>query len=283
MTGSPDMPLERGPVRLWEGEAPGALGSAPADVPVLTPYLPGGKRESAAMVIFPGGGYEGLSPHEGRDYALYLAAHGIAGFVVQYRLGCDGYRHPRMWEDAARSIRLVRARAREWNINPARVGVMGSSAGGHLASAIMTRNDRGVAGAADPVERQSSRPDLGVLCYPVISMGKFAHEGSKRNLLGSAPAPERVGETSSETQVTPGTPPAFIWHTWDDEVVPVENALMFASSLREKGVPFDMHIYRSGPHGLGLGDAPPFARVHPWAGEMLYWLSGMEFLESGAE
>jgi acetyl esterase/lipase len=224
------------------------------------------------MVIFPGGGYGALSPHEGEDYARFLATQGIAGLVLRYRLGCDGYRHPRMWEDAARSVRLVRARSEIWGIDPLRVGVMGSSAGGHLASSIMTRNDGGRPGSVDTVETRSSRPDLGILCYPVISMGRFAHKGSKVNLLGEAPSPELVREMSTELQVTSGTPPCFLWHTRDDEIVPVENTLMFAAALREKGIPFDMHIYQRGLHGLGLGGPPPFSRVHPWVRDMVYWL-----------
>lgn len=270
--GSRSLPDRGEPVRLWEGDAPGARGSAPADVPTLTPFLPTGEGKAPAIVIFPGGGYEALSPHEGEDYAKFLATQGIAGFVLRYRLGCDGYRHPRMWEDAARSVRLVRARSEAWRVDPSRVGVMGSSAGGHLASSIMTRNDGGRPGAADTVETRSCRPDLGILCYPVISMGRFAHRGSKANLLGEAPAPELVREMSTELQVTSGTPPCFLWHTRDDDIVPVENTLMFAAALREKGVPFDLHVFQRGPHGLGLGGLPPFSQVHPWVHDMVYWL-----------
>ncbi len=264
---------------LWPDGAPGALGRAEPDQPTLTPYLPEpGGRTGAAMVICPGGGYAGLARHEGEDYALWLNQHGLAAFVLKYRLGSHGYRHPAMLQDAARAVRLVRARAAEWGVDPQRVGIMGSSAGGHLAATLLTHFDAGRAEAADPVERQSSRPDLGILCYPVITMGEFTHAGSKRNLLGADPAPALVEELSAERRVSRDTPPCFLWHTWADPVVPVENALQFAAALRKAGVPFDLHIYEQGPHGLGLADRPPFARAHPWAADCLYWLNARGFL-----
>ena len=157
---------------LWNKEVPGALGTAEKDVPTLTVYLPEeGKATGAAIVICPGGGYGGLAQHEGKDYAEWLATNGVAGFVLKYRLGPAGYRHPVMLQDAARAIRTVRARAAEWKVDPKRVGIMGSSAGGHLASTLLTHFDQGNSNANDPIEKQSSRPDLGILCYPVITMG----------------------------------------------------------------------------------------------------------------
>src|SRR6185503_16580775 len=149
---------------LWPGGAPGALGNASNDIPTLTAYLPSAyKASGAAIVLCPGGGYGGLASHEGPDYALYLNQHGVTAFVLRYRLGSQGYRHPRMLEDAQRAIRLVRARAAEWKVGPKRVGIMGSSAGGHLASTAVTHFDKGKPDATDPIERQSSRPDLGIL------------------------------------------------------------------------------------------------------------------------
>lgn len=232
------------------------------------------------MVICPGGGYGGLAPHEGGDYARFLNEHGISGFVLKYRLGSAGYRHPVMLEDAARAVRTVRARASEWNINPQKVGVMGSSAGGHLASTLLTHFDVGKPGDADPIERQSSRPDLGILCYPVITMGEFTHQGSKENLLGKNPSPELVQNLSNELQVTKETPPTFLWHTWEDTAVPVENSLQFAAALRKAGVPFDLHIYQKGPHGLGLGTRQwdPEHR-HPWTQDCVYWLRVQGFIK----
>jgi len=204
-------------------------------------------------VICPGGGYGGLANYEGEHYARFLNELGIVGFVLKYRLGSSGYRHPIMLQDAARAIRTLRARAAEWKLNPQRIGIMGSSAGGHLASTLLTHFDSGKPDAADPIDRQSSRPDLGILCYPVITMGEFTHQGSRNNLLGSDPSPELVRELSNELQVTKETPPCFIWHTDEDKAVPVENSLHFAQALRKAGVPFDLHVYQKGVHGLGLG------------------------------
>lgn len=263
------------PIVLWPTGAPGALGHEDKDIPTLTPYLADADRASgAAMVICPGGGYGGLAQHEGRDYALWLNEHGVAGFVLKYRLGSHGYRHPAMLQDAARAVRLVRARAAEWKIDPARVGIMGSSAGGHLASTLLTHFDAGDPAATDPVERQSSRPDLGILCYPVITLGVFTHQGSKNNLLGKDPPPDLVWSLSNELQVSPRTPPCFLWHTYEDNGVPVENSLLFAAALRRAGVPFDLHVFERGRHGIGL------AGGHPWTKDCLFWLRQRGFVRA---
>lgn len=265
---------------LWPDGAPGALGKEDKDIPTLTVYLPEPSRATgAAVVICPGGGYAMLANHEGEHYARWLNEQGIAGFVLKYRLGSGGYRHPAMLQDAARAVRTVRARAGEWKLDPGRVGIMGSSAGGHLASTLLTHFDAGQPNAADPIERQSSRPDLGILCYPVISTtAEFTHQGSKRNLLGPEPTEAQAREVSSELQVTKDTPPCFIWHTWEDKGVPVENSLKFAEALRLHGVPFDLHIYERGPHGLGLGTREwnP-AQRHPWTRDCEFWLKARGF------
>jgi len=266
------------PISLWPGDAPGALGKEERDIPTLTPYLPDpDKASGAAIVVCPGGGYGGLAAHEGEDYALYLKQQGVAAFVLKYRLGSRGYRHPVMLHDAQRAIRLVRARAEEWKVDPKRVGIMGSSAGGHLASTAVTHFDAGNPGADDLVERQSSRPDIGILCYPVITMGEFTHQGSKNNLLGKEPGDDLVKLLSNELQITKDTPPCFIWHTWEDSAVKVENTLLFAAALRKAGVPFDLHVYEKGRHGIGLTDKPPFNNVHPWAKDLTFWLRGRGF------
>lgn len=266
---------------LWPASTPGALGKGTNDTPTLTPYLADpAKATGAAIVICPGGGYAHLAPHEGKDYALWLNEHGIAGFVLKYRLGSAGYRHPAMLQDAARAVRTVRARAEEWKVDPKRVGIMGSSAGGHLASTLLTHFDAGKPDDADPIERQSSRPSVGILCYAVISMtGEFTHQGSKRNLLGTNAPPELAREVSSELQVTKGTPPCFVWHTGEDKGVPVENALLFAGALRRAGVPFDLHVYQKGPHGQGLGsrEYDP-AKWLPWTRDCIYWLKAQGFV-----
>ncbi len=259
---------------LWPEGAPGALGKEDKDIPTLTPFLPDpAKASGAAMVVCPGGGYAGLAPHEGQGYALWLNEHGIAAFVLKYRLGSGGYHHPAMLQDAARAVRLVRARAAEWKVDTRRIGIIGSSAGGHLASTLLTHFDAGQPAAADPIERQSSRPDLGILCYAVITMGEFTHEGSKKNLLGAHPSQELARELSNELQVTKATPPCFIWHTDEDKAVPVENSLQFAAALRQAGVPFDLHVYQKGQHGLGLGslEYDP-AKWHPWTRDCIFWL-----------
>ena len=273
-------PLE--PVLLWPGGAPGKLGEKDDDKPSLTAYLPPPEKATgAAIVVCPGGGYGGLAGHEGQGYAEWLAKNGIAALVLKYRLGSKGYRHPAMLNDAARAVRVARSKAADWKIDPERVGIMGSSAGGHLASTLLTHFDAGKADAADPIERLSSRPTLGVLCYPVISMGPNTHGGSKQNLLGDNPAPDLVELLSNEKQVTKETPPTFVWHTVEDTVVKVENALDFAAALRKAGVPFDLHIYEKGAHGIGLsegknGVAP--GDVHPWGKDLLFWLKGRGFV-----
>jgi len=261
------------PLPLWPGGAPGALGTASNDIPTLTAYLPDPTNATgAAMVICPGGGYAHLAQHEGNDYALWLNQHGVTCFVLKYRLGSSGYHHPAMIHDAARAVRWVRANAAEYKVDPRRVGIMGSSAGGHLAATLLTHFDAGDTNAADAIDRQSSRPDLGILCYAVISMGEFAHKGSRNNLLGTNVSPELVKNLSNELQVTHDTPPCFLWTTFEDKTVPMENTMLFAEALRKNQVPFALHVYEKGGHGMGLKDKPPFAHPHLWANDCLLWL-----------
>jgi acetyl esterase/lipase len=257
---------------LWTGAAPGALGTAAKDIPTLTPFI-ATNGTGAAMVVCPGGGYSRLAPHEGHDYALWLNSRGITAFVLKYRLGADGYRYPVEYKDVARAIRLVRSRAAEWHLDANRVGVMGSSAGGHVASMAMTHFDAGDTNATDLIDRVSSRPNLAILCYPVISMGKFAHRGSRDNLIGTNPSPTLVEETSSELQVKKDSPPCFIWSTDEDKTVAIENTLDFAAALRKASVPFELHVYQRGPHGQGLGSHTyDPSRFLPWVGECGRWL-----------
>lgn len=263
-------------IPLYPNGATDARGTTEKDIPTLTAYLPKDTTApTTAILICPGGGYGALAAHEGAGYATWLAENGIAGIVLKYRLGSAGYRHPSMLNDAARGMRLMRSKAKEWNIDTKRCGVMGSSAGGHLASTLITHFEAGKADDKDPIEQLSSRPDFGILCYAVITMGDFTHAGSRKNLLGPEPTPELIELLSNEKQVTKETPPCFVWSTADDPVVKVENSLEFAAALRRAGVPFDLHVYQSGPHGIGLsigkhGAAP--GEVHPWAKDLLVWL-----------
>lgn len=264
---------------LWANGAPGAQGTGPDDIPTLTPFVPeSAKATGAAMIVCPGGGYGGLADHEGAGYAAWFNEHGITAFVLKYRLGSHGYRHPVMLQDAARAMRYVRANAAKWNVDAKRIGIIGSSAGGHLAATLLTHFDAGQPDAADPIERVSSRPDLGILCYPVITMGSFTHEGSKENLLGKNPPPELVELLSNEKQVSKQTPPCFLFHTWEDGAVNVENSMAFAEALHKQGVPFDLHVYQKGGHGMGLGqDAGDATKLHPWTTDCLYWLKVQGF------
>jgi acetyl esterase/lipase len=268
-------------VRLWEGDAPGALGKADKDIPTLTVYLPDANTATgAAMVICPGGGYAVLSHHEGKGYAQWLNQMGITCFVLKYRLGTDGYRHPCMLQDAKRSVRLVRANAEKWKIDPKRIGIIGSSAGGHMVAMLVTHFDKGDPNAADPAERMSCRPDMGILCYPVISMDNYIHKGSRKYLIGENPSQKLIDETSAQKNVRPDTPPCFIWHTVADEAVPVQNSLMFANALQDADVPYDLHIYRDGDHGIGLGGAPTEPDDwHPWTADCRFWLKTQGFLK----
>jgi acetyl esterase/lipase len=265
---------------LWPDGAPGALGKEAKDIPTLTVFLPAPEQATgAAMVICPGGGYAGLADHEGSQYARWLNAQGIAGFVLKYRLGSAGYRHPAMVQDASRALRTVRARAEEWKLDAKRVGIIGSSAGGHLASTTLTHWDSGDTNSTDMIERQSSRPDLAILCYPVITLNDpFTHKGSRASLLGTNPPAELVTELSAELQVNSNTPPCFIWSTGEDRTVPVENSLQLAAALRRAGVHFDLHIYERGPHGIGLGNKNfDTTKFHPWTRDCEFWLRQRQF------
>lgn len=259
-------------LRLWSGDAPLALGKAEKDVPTLSVHR-APKPNGTAMILCPGGGYGMLATdHEGTNFSRYFTKFGITCFVLKYRLGTDGYRHPAMLFDAARAMRTVRARSKEWGIDPQKIGILGCSAGGHLASTLLTHFDSGKPDDPDPVERVASRPNFGVLCYAVVSMGIQTHGGSKRNLLGENPSAELIRELSNELQVKSDTPPCFIWHTMEDSGVPLENSVVFAIALREKKIPFELHIYEKGEHGLGLDGDADAPNLHLWTKELVQWL-----------
>jgi acetyl esterase/lipase len=239
------------PIRLslWEQDAPLGDGkSEKVNVPITVHLPEPGRATGTAMVICPGGGYGGrVVQGEGHGIAQWLNSHGIAGVVLEYRLPAGNYHRPLL--DVQRAIRTVRARAAEWRLEPQRIGIVGFSAGGHLASTAGTHFDAGNPQSADAVERQSSRPDFMVLVYPVISMGEKTHGGSRKNLLGPAPSPALMDLFSNEKQVTSKTPPAFLTHARTDAVVPVAHSQMLYEALQAKGVPAELQEFPKGNHG----------------------------------
>lgn len=284
---APDSDAEVSTVRLWPDAAPGAEGDDAGDVPRMTIYSLSKGEPTAAVVVLPGGGYANLmTSYEGHDVAQWLNSIGIAAGVCEYRTrgrGADGkgYGYPYPLQDAQRAIRYLRAEAEKLNIDPSRVGVLGFSAGGHLASVVATHYDSGLAEAPDPVRRQSSRPDFAILCYPVISLNRdYAHRGSARNLLGPNPDPIMLESLSTDTQVTEDTPPTFLWHTAEDRVVPAENSVQFFLALTRKSVPAELHVFEAGRHGLGL--AADTAGAAAWPDLCRQWLVNRGILKQPA-
>lgn len=256
--------------RLWSDRAPLAVGDEPGDTPDVTVMKAGGAGPRPTIVVLPGGGYETLAEHEKTPVGAWLNTLGITALLVKYR-HAPRYRHPAPMLDAQRAIRTARAMASEWNIDPTRVGVLGFSAGGHLCATVSNLFDDGLPNAADPVDRHSSRPDVSIPTYPVISFSApFSHAGSGKNLLGPSLNANTQRELSMETRVTPRTPPTFIFHTVDDKVVPVENALVYATALRANGVPFELHVFQPGGHGVGLATQHPVLKV--WSDLCANWL-----------
>jgi acetyl esterase/lipase len=263
-------------MQLWERDVPFYDRDFGQKEPSLTPYLSGGGKgdgERGAVIVLPGGGYEMKADHEGAPIARMLNEAGISAFVLDYRV--SPYRHPIPLLDAQRAVRLVRSRAKEFGIRPDRIAILGFSAGGHLASTAGTHFDAGNPHAVDPVDRESCRPDAMVLCYPVVSLGEFTHEGSRNNLIGGSPTADLRNSLSNELMVGNDTPPAFIWHTADDEAVPVENSLLFAGSLSAHGIEFELHVFPHGPHGLGLAPGDP--TVGKWPELCTAWLKRRGF------
>ncbi len=265
-------------IPLWRDRAPGATGDRDIDIPMITVYLPSASQKPMpAVVICPGGGYVRLAAdHEGKVIAEWLREKGIAAFVLKYRLPVNGYRHPIPLLDARRAIQQVRFRAEEWNIDPDRIGIMGFSAGGHLASTSGTHLgafffDPVEPGQIDAVSEISFRPDFMVLVYPVISMqDEITHKGSKNNLLGTNPPAELVNRLSNESQITKETPPTFLVHANDDKSVLPENSIRFYEGLRKAGVPAEMHIYLKGGHGFGT--RPSAGPAAKWLEQCFEWM-----------
>ncbi|MFA5688095.1 MAG: alpha/beta hydrolase [Kiritimatiellales bacterium] len=270
------------PVRelLWPDGAPFAKGSAPDDQPAITIFRPSARTVSsgAAVIICPGGGYQMLAMnHEGVDIAHWLNLFGVTGIVLEYRMSRGGYQHPVPLLDAQRAIRTVRSRAAELGIDPECIGIMGFSAGGHLASSASTHFDSGDASAADPVDRASCRPDFMILCYPVIAFDEaFTHKGSQKNLLGENASPETIQSMSTEKQVSAATPPAFLFHTDEDTGVPPENSIAFYLALKKHNIPAELHVYRKGSHGRGM--AQDIDGTRDWPNRLRTWLNVQGFL-----
>ncbi|MCM4171580.1 alpha/beta hydrolase [Arenibacter sp. TNZ] len=252
---------------------------AKVQVPQIEVYLPAKKIATGqAVLIFPGGGYSKLAyDWEGTDFAKLLNAKGIAGIVVKYRLPSSKSQteiHKVPLQDAQRALRTVRSKAAEWNIDPDKIGILGFSAGGHLASTLGTHYNEEVYPKKDAIDNLSARPDFMTLAYPVITMGEpNTHGGSRKKLLGENPSQKMVDHFSNELQVTADTPPTFLLHATDDPGVPVENSLLFYAALRKNKVPTEMHIYPTGGHGFALGLQDP--HLATWTDQWVGWLNSL--------
>ncbi|MCS5490012.1 alpha/beta hydrolase [Algoriphagus limi] len=281
-------------IPLWEGTPPlqkemdlkeeavqeGILRISNVQKPTIEVYLPTKQIATGeAIVIFPGGGYGILAyDWEGTDFAKWLNSQGIAGIVVKYRLPIsksltDPKEVPLL--DSQRAIRLVRQHASEWNINPDRVGIMGFSAGGHLASTLSTQYDHSIDRDQDSIDQLSARPDFSILVYPVITFNdRFTHGGSKKNLLGESPDPELVKRFSNELNVNENTPPTFLVHAQDDQAVPLENSTLYYQALHANQVKASLHIYPTGGHGFAFGMGR--VAVESWRDTLLDWIKNLE-------
>lgn len=270
--------------KLWPAGAPGAKGTTDADMPSVQAYVPAkDKANGAAIVICPGGAYEFLATsYEGQTPAEWMKSLGVAAFVLKYRLG-PKYNHPVELGDAQRALRWVRANAGRFGVDTSRVGILGFSAGGHLASSAATHFDEGLASAADSVDRHPCRPAFQILIYPVITMdASFSHLQSRTNLLGSNPSKALVDSLSSEKQITARTPPAFLVHGKNDNAVVFKNSQVYHDSLAKMGIPVELRAYDNAPHGFGLADgkagAPNLPQVATWPGFAAQFLETHGFM-----
>lgn len=245
-------------------------GEAAGRVPEITAYP---AKSKGCVIIFAGGGYGFRAEHEGKGYAEFFESIGVTSFVVEYRVA--PYKHPSQICDAMRAVRYVRHNAEKFGIDKNKIAVMGSSAGGHLAASVSVHYDKEFYEPTDEIDNESCRPDATILCYPVIDMFEYRHDGSRQNLIGERALHADKELMSLYKHVTDDTPQAFLWHTSSDQAVPVENSLLYADALSKVQVPFEMHIYPIGPHGLGLSKDLP--HVAQWSGALDRWLSLIEF------
>ncbi len=255
-------------MELWTKGMPYQI-NGEAFIPYMTPYMVEGAK--TAIVVCPGGGYEFRAEHEGSHIAKWLNTIGISAFVLEYRV--SPYMAPAEGADVQRAIRMARRAAEACGIE--RIGVMGFSAGGHLAATASVHFDHIFYKKTDDVDSLSARPDFSVLCYPVIDMFEYRHDGSRCNLLGNYPKHDQKEFYSLHRQITDKTPPAFIWHTAEDSSVPVENSLLYAMKLSEHKIPYELHIYPYGGHGMGLAEEHP--HVKAWSDALEKWLMSMGY------
>ena len=271
------------PILLWPQGAPGALGDTDEDKPAVFPFIaPKEKATGAAVIICPGGGYVmRAAEHEGYDFARWLNNLGVTAFVLRYRVNTwdhKKYGHPHAFNDATRAMRTVRSRAKEWNLDADKIGVMGFSAGGHLASMLGTHFDNGNPKAKNALDKTSSRPSFMMLIYPVISFTTpYTHRFSREMQVGRDSDSTLSEYMSTENHVTTRTPPTFLMTTDDDGVVP-ENAVLFYMGLRKAKVPAELHIYEKGGHGYGMANGVGLAPANPvlatWMDRLRDWLKG---------
>lgn len=269
-------PTDEQLIPLWSHPAPYSRGDGTDDIPTITAYLPSQSATGSAIIVCPGGGYGGLADHEGAPVARWLNDSGITAFVLRYRLPARGYRHPTPLADASRAIRLVRTNAKQWDLDPERIGILGFSAGGHLTATASTLFDTPVLKPLDSIDHTSARPDVSVLLYAVITLTEpHTHRGSRDNLLGKDAPPELIEHLSTEKRVTSQTPPTFLFHTAGDQGVPVENSLQYAAALRRAKVPFELHVFERGNHGVGLATNDPV--LSAWPKLCAAWLKSRGF------
>lgn len=258
-------------MNLWENTVP--FGLADDFVPELEPYVCEGAK--SAVVVCPGGAYGFRAPHEGKDIAEWFNSIGVTAFVLQYRVAPN--MHPAPLADAMRAVKYVRHNANKYGYDKDKIAIMGFSAGGHLAASLSVHYDKDIYDPTDVIDEEDCKPNASILCYPVIDMGEYRHDGSRTNLIGSNPTQEMKDMMSLYKQITKDTPPAFLWHTSCDAAVPVENSILYASELSKVQVPFEMHIYPIGHHGLGL--SPELAHVAQWSASCQKWLELIGFIK----
>ena len=261
-------------IDIWGASVPGFKADYGQPAPFLTPYLVESSAPTGAIIVCPGGGYQFKADYEGGPVAVWLNTLGISAFVLDYRV--SPYQHPYPVADARRAIQVVRSRAAEWNIAPHKIGILGFSAGGHVAASAGTYSGDAPLHVGDAISAADPYPSAMILCYPVITfVGDHHHSGSMTHLLGENPSPELRNLLSPERHVSAKTPPTFLWHTVEDDIVPVENSLLFAEALSKHHIPFELHVFPHGRHGLAMCDDDPVVRQ--WLGLCATWLKSLGY------